>query len=223
MVKNKPNEAGVKTEDSDRPETPESATAATNGSIPATPITPKTPGSAKRAANDGDENDSPPMKKKKKKGRASPKVPATPRQRKAPTKTPSSARSIATTTDELSTEDRLLLSMKDQGKSWKDIAEVWKNATGVTPAKSSLPNRYARLRANITTMSEMDQNNLLTAKADVESAFEASKWERISQRMQDLGTTKKYSVSVLQKQLQKIGTAANKAQSPTKPSNGAEE
>ncbi|EKG14130.1 hypothetical protein MPH_08703, partial [Macrophomina phaseolina MS6] len=112
--------------------------------------------------------------------------------------------------------------MKDQGKSWKDIAEVWKNATGVTPAKSSLPNRYARLRANITTMSEMDQNNLLTAKADVESAFEASKWERISQRMQDPGTTKKYSVSVLQKQLQKIGTAANKAQSPTRPSNGAE-
>lgn len=106
--------------------------------------------------------------------------------------------------DELSSEDRLLLNMKDQGKSWKEIGEAWQAATGIAPAKSTLPNRYARLRANITTMSEADQRHLVAAKAAVEAEFEVSKWERIAQKMQELGSAEKFSSNVLQKQLAKM-------------------
>lgn len=126
-----------------------------------------------------------------------------------------SGRAIATSKDELSAEDRLLLSMKDQGKSWKEIGEAWAAITGTAPAKSTLPNRYARLRANITTMSEADQQNLIEAKAYVEQKQEQEKWEQIAQRMQELGSAEKFSITVLQKQLQKMEVA--KAQTPVNP------
>ncbi|OJD34389.1 uncharacterized protein BKCO1_23000123 [Diplodia corticola] len=175
-------------------------------------VTPNTPPSAKRAATESADEGS---TVKKTKGRASPKSSTPARQRKAPVKTPSSGRTIATSVDQLSSEDRLLLNMKDQGKSWKEIGEAWKVITGIEPAKSTLPNRYARLRANITTMSETDQQLLLTAKAFVEQKQEQEKWEQIAQRMQELGSAEKFSVTVLQKQFQKMEAA--RAQPPVNP------
>lgn len=133
----------------------------------------------------------------------------------------SSARSIATSMDELSAEDRLLLNMKDQGKSWKEIGEAWKAATGVAPAKSTLPNRYARLRANITSMSDVDQQNLAAAKAMVEQAFEAKKWEQIAEKMTELGSAERFSTNVLQKQFSKMEAA--KAEASVNPFEDVEE
>ncbi|KAF4533816.1 uncharacterized protein LTHEOB_3429 [Lasiodiplodia theobromae] len=205
VIKNEASlDAEVKLEEVDGQKTPESNPFETP--VPATPKTPKR--SAPETA--GDES---PVKKTK--GRASPKGNTPARQRKAPTKTPNSGRAIATSKDELSAEDRLLLSMKDQGKSWKEIGEAWAAVTGTAPAKSTLPNRYARLRANITTMSEADQQNLIEAKAYVEQKQEQEKWEQIAQRMQELGSAEKFSITVLQKQLQKMEVA--KAQTPVNP------
>ncbi|KAL1615509.1 hypothetical protein SLS56_011797 [Neofusicoccum ribis] len=225
MDANNQDAAGTKTESSlpttaadVKVETPTTPDAEDTTAETPVPTTPNTPISTKRAASPNGENGSP---AKKTKGRASPKKVTPARQRKAPNKTPTSARAIAATIEELSTEDRLLLSMKDQGKSWKEINDAWKAATGVEVAKSTLPNRYARLRANITSMSESDQQNLVKAKQLVEEQFEQQKWESISQKMQELGTAEKFSTSVLQKQLQKMGTT--KIHTPEDPLDNVEE
>ncbi|KAL0264797.1 hypothetical protein SLS55_000750 [Diplodia seriata] len=198
--------AEVKAEDEGHQTTPETEEGPAD-----TPVTetPKTPHAAKRSAAESTEDGSP---VKKTKGRASPKTATPARQRRAPVKAPSTARMIATSVDQLSSEDRLLLNMKDEGKSWKEIGEAWKMITGVAPAKSTLPNRYARLRANITTMTETDQQNLLTAKTYVEQKQEQEKWEQIAQRMQELGSSEKFSTTILQKQFQKMEVARAQAE-----------
>lgn len=90
-----------------------------------------------------------------------------------------------------------MVQMKDAGKGWKVINAMWEKETGDRPAKSTLPNRYSRLMANLTSIPEDDQAKLAEAKAFVEQDFAKTKWERIGQRMRELGVENRYAVCVV--------------------------
>lgn len=66
--------------------------------------------------------------------------------------TPKSGKGMAigTSKDDLSHEDKVLVQMKQDGKGWPEIREKWKEMTGKTVGGSTLPNRYARIMANLT-------------------------------------------------------------------------
>lgn len=66
--------------------------------------------------------------------------------------TPKSGKGMAigTSKDQLSHEDKVLVQMKQDGKGWPEIRDKWKEMTGKTVAGSTLPNRYARIIANLT-------------------------------------------------------------------------
>ncbi|KAK7539425.1 uncharacterized protein J3D65DRAFT_675579 [Phyllosticta citribraziliensis] len=167
--------------------------------------------SVKRSASDVDERVASPAKRTK--GRLTPEpteedllTPA--RQRKPPKKNPSTPKTIGASLDQLDPLDLKLVQMKDSGYGWKDIGKMWTEATGEVTAKSTLPNRYARIKANIMTLPEDEQRKLVEAIAWVEEDYEKTKWERISQRMQEQGVETKYAISILQKQYQKMMAAA---------------
>ncbi|KAF2136118.1 uncharacterized protein K452DRAFT_214369, partial [Aplosporella prunicola CBS 121167] len=94
---------------------------------------------------------------------------------------------ISTSFDDLSEEDYLLIEMKDSGKGWEEIRAAWRDLTGQETAKSTLPNRYSRLKANLSNLSDQDLQNLVDAKAEVELEFEQEMWGRIQQRMAEKG------------------------------------
>lgn len=76
------------------------------------------------------------------------------RKRSVPTSAPSIA--ISTSLDTVTPEDRMLLKMRDDGENWSAIRTAWKNMTGILPGASTLPNRYNRLKANLTVLKEGD-------------------------------------------------------------------
>lgn len=76
--------------------------------------------------------------------------PSTPptKKRRTPAVTPTSGRSIPESRDRLDREDKMLLELKEQGKSWPEIREAFRKI-GITTGSSTLPNRYSRLTAKL--------------------------------------------------------------------------
>ncbi|KAF2817190.1 uncharacterized protein BDZ99DRAFT_564967 [Mytilinidion resinicola] len=176
-----------------------------------TPKTPKTPKSNGKRAAPADGESSAAKKVKNEDG--------TPSGRKGTKK-------IATTLDELTTEDRLLISMRDEGKSWSDIADMWARETGAPPGgKSTLPNRYSRLKANLAQVSDEHMELLVNAYKKVheqfeqeKARFEVEKWSRIKTVMEEAKgvADQKYTVAALQKYYKKaVDAIAAKAASST--------
>ncbi|OBT60936.1 hypothetical protein VE03_09277 [Pseudogymnoascus sp. 23342-1-I1] len=83
--------------------------------------------------------------------------------------TPKSGKGMAigTSKDELSHEDKVLVQMKRDGKGWPEIREKWKEMTGKTVGGSTLPNRYARIMANLTDWKDGDIERMLVANEKV--------------------------------------------------------
>ncbi|KAK8152259.1 hypothetical protein BC567DRAFT_253061 [Phyllosticta citribraziliensis] len=166
--------------------------------------------SVKRSASDVDERVASPAKRTK--GRLTPEPTEedllTPARQRKLTRRQSTPKTIGASLDQLDPLDLKLVQMKDSGYGWKDIGKMWTEATGEVTAKSTLPNRYARIKANIMTLPEDEQRKLVEAIAWVEEDYEKTKWERISQRMQEQGVETKYAISILQKQYQKMMAAA---------------
>lgn len=76
------------------------------------------------------------------------------RKRSVPTSAPAIA--ISTSLDTVTPEDKMLLKMRDDGENWSAIRAAWKDMTGIQPGASTLPNRYNRLKANLTVLKEGD-------------------------------------------------------------------
>jgi hypothetical protein len=55
-----------------------------------------------------------------------------------------------------SMEDKMMLTMKDEGKSWGEIREAWQAMTGETVGGSTLAGRYQRIKANFVSVSAED-------------------------------------------------------------------
>ncbi|KAI5301908.1 hypothetical protein KEM56_001234 [Ascosphaera pollenicola] len=79
-----------------------------------------------------------------------------------PRKKAAASTKIPTTIDEASPEDKMLLRMRDEGRSWAEIREAWANATGTKVSTGKYLNmRYARIRANLTVVDEEDVRGFL--------------------------------------------------------------
>jgi hypothetical protein len=50
---------------------------------------------------------------------------------------------MGTTYDLCGEHDKMLIDMRDSGKSWDEIRKAWENMTGDKTAYSTLPNRYS--------------------------------------------------------------------------------
>ena len=81
------------------------------------------------------------------------------------------------------------------------INAEWARLTGHTPGSSTLPNRYNRLKANLSSVDPADNEKLKQAVRTVDAAIEAEhkdaiakKWTRIAQQMQESGGVEEYSV-----------------------------
>ncbi|TKA81975.1 hypothetical protein B0A49_00470 [Cryomyces minteri] len=179
------------------------------------PVAPTTPvESKKRASNvaaSGDDGDDIGIGPGPAKRFKTDKPATTPRLRKAPTKAITPGRAIPRTMEECNEADRMLLSMRDTGKAWDEIKEAWEAATGEKVGRSTLPNRYTRLKANVMVFPAEDNIKLLAAKKTVEETFEKEKWSMIANDIIRNGGGA-HSVTILQKQHKKLmETAADAA------------
>lgn len=78
-----------------------------------------------------------------------------PRKRAAP-KNPISARNISRSWKTATAADKMLMKMKEKGCDWLEIRKKWQELTGEWPATSTLPNRYQRIKNNLTRLKSGD-------------------------------------------------------------------
>ncbi|KAK4506088.1 hypothetical protein PRZ48_004053 [Zasmidium cellare] len=128
---------------------------------------------------------------------------STPRKKRRSSKKTGPGRIIPTTMDECSEADKLLLSLRDAGHTWRDIRTQWTALTGDATAASTLPNRYNRLKTHLTHLFAKDNPLLLLAKRQVEASFEAQKWELVASVVREKGG-EVYPGKVLQKQWRRL-------------------
>ncbi|KAL9094249.1 MAG: hypothetical protein Q9165_003389 [Trypethelium subeluteriae] len=93
---------------------------------------------------------------------------------------------------------------EEKGKSWDQIRKWYIRQTGETPGKSTLGNRYARIKAAVEPFTDNDKKLLIESKAAVEAAFEKEKWLKISNLMAEKGSSKKFNGQSLQRQWKKV-------------------
>ena len=77
------------------------------------------------------------------------------RQRTAP-KAVAAPRSIPHSWEMADEADKFLVTMKEKGCSWVEIRKVWQEETGQLTGKSTLPNRYNRIKDNMTYLKKGD-------------------------------------------------------------------
>lgn len=78
-----------------------------------------------------------------------------PRRRAAP-KTQVSAREVSRSWKTANPADKMLMKMKLRGCNWTEIRKAWEELTGEWPAASTLPNRYQRVKDNLTRLKSGD-------------------------------------------------------------------
>ena len=78
-----------------------------------------------------------------------------PRKRAAP-KNLISARNISRSWKTATPADKMLMKMKEKGCDWLEIRKTWQELTGEWPAASTLPNRYQRIKNNLTRLKSGD-------------------------------------------------------------------
>lgn len=173
----------------------------------------------KKRSSEEDHSDASPTKKvKTPRKKAAPKGPATSKTPKQKTSrvaaTPKSASAgIPRSWEEAGPADRMIVTMKKDGKSTKEIKAAYEAMTGKTVGKSTIPNRLMRLNANFARLDDGDHVKLLDAveqweleKAELIKQLESSKWSRIIDMMQEAGS-QKYQSNLVQKELKKIQEA----------------
>lgn len=67
-----------------------------------------------------------------------------------------SARDISRSWKTANPADKMLMKMKEKGCDWLEIREAWRDLTGEWPAASTLPNRYKRVKDNLTRLKPGD-------------------------------------------------------------------
>ena len=76
--------------------------------------------------------------------------------KRAAAKTHMSTRDISRSWKTASPADKMLMKMKRKGCGWMEIRTAWQELTGEWPAPSTLPNRYSRIKDNITRLEPGD-------------------------------------------------------------------
>ncbi|KAE9977658.1 hypothetical protein EG328_001873 [Venturia inaequalis] len=145
---------------------------------------------------------------------------------------PIKASKIPETFDELADEDKMMIEWKERGEGWGVINEEWKRITGNMPGKSTLPNRYTRVKASLACVASDDVEQMLTSEVEINKQIEAEvkdlwnkKWARIGKQMEDAGK-QSYPAATLEKHYKKMkatgGVATAATRTPT-PAEGADD
>ncbi|QDS69390.1 hypothetical protein FKW77_004619 [Venturia effusa] len=106
------------------------------------------------------------------------------------------ASKIPETFDELEEQDRMVIEWKERGEGWNAINEEWKRITGNMPGKSTLPNRYPRLKASLACVA---------IEAEIKDMWN-KKWARVSKHMED-ADKQSYPAATLEKHYKKMKAA----------------
>lgn len=83
-----------------------------------------------------------------------------PRKRAASAKSKAASLTISSSIEKAAPQDKLILDMKADGKTWKEIRVAYEALTGTEIRPSTLPNRYARLQTNFAVFHEEDVSYL---------------------------------------------------------------
>ena len=78
------------------------------------------------------------------------------RRQRAPPKTHISVRDISRSWKTANPADKMLVKMKERGCDWLEIRKAWQELTGKWPAARTLPNRYNRVKDNLTRLKPGD-------------------------------------------------------------------
>ncbi|KFX94932.1 hypothetical protein V490_04073 [Pseudogymnoascus sp. VKM F-3557] len=105
---------------------------------------------------------------------------------------------IATSKDQLTEEDRMMIQWRKDGKGWNEIRTKWAEMTGKPVGNSTLPNRYKRLMANITDWKDGDLERMLLAEKQVTKAFASELYSRMATVMVQLGADT-YTAAAIEK------------------------
>ncbi|PSK40046.1 hypothetical protein B9Z65_7986 [Elsinoe australis] len=112
----------------------------------------------------------------------------TERQRKAPNQPPLAKQTIPKTYAECGPADKALVDMRDAGEEWDDIAAKYAEISGLkTDCKSTLPNRYNRMKTYFVTMNDEDAIALFQAKLQVDKEQADELWGRVAARVEEIG------------------------------------
>ena len=78
------------------------------------------------------------------------------RRQRALAKDKISARDISRSWKTANPADKMMMKMKEKGCGWLEIRKAWQELTGEWPATSTLPNRYKRVKDNLTRLKPGD-------------------------------------------------------------------
>ena len=73
-----------------------------------------------------------------------------------------SARNISRSWKTANPADKMLMKMREKGCDWLEIRKAWQELTGEWPAASTLPNRYNRVKVNLTRLKSGDVRIIFT-------------------------------------------------------------
>ncbi|KAE9988770.1 hypothetical protein EG328_007374 [Venturia inaequalis] len=182
-----PRDVNVKSEDS------EEATLSASTANLKVKATPKKRKATKNEAKDGGETEESPTKKSK----------------------PVTKQGIPDRLEDLSPEDRMLMHMKADGKTMKEIGEAWFVMTGAK--HTSLSTRYNRIKAAIARVKDEDLQALREGMGEADIRIEEEKKQAEKKRyaivaeVMEAKGTEKYDTATLEKawkRLQAEGTPA---------------
>ncbi|OBT65921.1 hypothetical protein VE03_05480 [Pseudogymnoascus sp. 23342-1-I1] len=105
---------------------------------------------------------------------------------------------IATSKEQLSDEDKMMIEWRKNGKGWPEIRKKWAEMAGKPVGNSTLPNRYKRLMANITDWKDGDLERMILAEQKVTKAFATELYARMAPVMVELGADS-YSAAAIEK------------------------
>ncbi|KAI1936915.1 hypothetical protein LOZ66_004424 [Ophidiomyces ophidiicola] len=118
-------------------------------------------------------------------------------------------RPIPTSLDAASMEDKMLLRLRDeQSKPWTEIAHAWNELTGEETKGTTLSTRYMRIKASLAVLSKDHEALMLKFKREAEEKFEAEKWHRIADSMEQ-ASGEKFPPLTLQKKFREMEKKSN--------------
>ncbi|KAF2219586.1 hypothetical protein BDZ85DRAFT_268682 [Elsinoe ampelina] len=112
----------------------------------------------------------------------------TARKRKAPSKPPIAKQPIPKSYAECNEADKALIDMRDAGEDWDTITARYGEISGLhTDCKSTLPNRYNRMKTNFVTINDEDAIVLFQAKIEVDKQMADELWGRVAEKVEEMG------------------------------------
>lgn len=100
-------------------------------------------------------------------------------------------------------DDSRLVQLKEEGRPWQEISEIFEREGRGKVAKGSLAKRYSRLTAKLAAWEENEVDFLIQAMAEVDE----NRWERISAKIAELaggGAVKKFTAVMCEQKAREL-------------------